>query len=107
MNVVAGITEKSSKGADNEVSLFCYKWNADRKKKLLMAYVGTTLIPGFAYNIQTHMEMKGIYAIKIIPLGGNLFLMEEVDEGYIQDFIEEEEHGGGRGSVISAKISLF
>lgn len=54
-------------------------------------YVGTALIPDSAYNIQNHLEIEGIYAIKIIPLGVNLCLMEELEEGYIQDFIGEEE----------------
>lgn len=67
-----------------------FKLKADIRMRLNKAYVGNALIPRAAYNIQMHIEMEGIYAIKVSPLGGNLFLLEELEEGYIKDFIGKE-----------------
>lgn len=60
--------------------------------RLQKAFVDKALIPGAAYNIQVHMEMEGIYAIKVSPLGGNLCLLEELEPGYIEDFFWEKEN---------------
>lgn len=37
--------------------------------------------------MQTKLEMEGYFAIKITPLGGSLCLLEETEEGLINDFI--------------------
>lgn len=55
------------------------------------AYVGRVCIPGSAYNIQNYLEMDGVFAIKVTPLGGNFFLLEEKEEGFIGDLIKEGE----------------
>lgn len=67
-----------------------FNWKVDRRLRLNKAYVGKDLIPGTAYNILMHKEMKGIYAIKVSPLGDNFCLLEELEEGYIEDFIGKE-----------------
>lgn len=51
--------------------------------------MGKVCIPGSTYNFQTHLEMEGVFTIKVTPLGGNVCLLEEIDEGFIRDLIEE------------------
>ncbi|XP_058763210.1 uncharacterized protein LOC131636617 [Vicia villosa] len=38
------------------------------------------------------MEMKGIHAIKVSPLEGNLCLLEEMEAGYIEDFLGQKDN---------------
>lgn len=88
------VVANTSKNAGRKViegNLFRFKSNEDRRQRLKKAYVGKALILGAGYNIHMHMEMEGIFAIKVIPLGGNLCMMEELEEGFIEDFIGEEE----------------
>src|SRR4051794_4760460 len=64
----------------------------ERRQRLKKAFVGTSLIPGAAYNVQVHMEMEGIHAIKVSPLRGNLCLLEELEAGYIEDFLGQKDN---------------
>lgn len=48
------------------------------------AYVGRVKILGSTYNIQTQFEMEGIFAIKVTPMGGNLCLLEEMENGLLK-----------------------
>lgn len=51
-------------------------------------YVGVVLQLGSIYDIQTHFKMEGYFSIKVTPLGANLCLLEEVEEGEIADLIK-------------------
>lgn len=53
------------------------------------AYIGEVLHLGDSYNIQTHFEIEGVFSVKIHPLGENLYLLEEIEEGIIQELISE------------------
>ncbi|XP_058765713.1 uncharacterized protein LOC131639233 [Vicia villosa] len=59
------------------------------KNKWKKAFIGEVLFPGEAYNIQTHLEIEGFFSIKVHPLGANLCLLEEMEEGIIKELIEE------------------
>lgn len=48
------------------------------------AFVGATENPGMIYNIQNIFNMKGYFSIKVTPLGENLCLSRERDEGEIK-----------------------
>ncbi|XP_058732931.1 uncharacterized protein LOC131604513 [Vicia villosa] len=61
----------------------------ERRKRFAKAFVGKVCIPDSAFNIQTHLEMEGVFAIRVSPLGGNLCLLEENEEGFIEDLINE------------------
>lgn len=65
--------------------------NVASRSRFEKAYVGNVCIPVSAYNIQTHLEMEGVFAIKITPLGGNCCLLKELEEGFIADLISEGE----------------
>lgn len=41
--------------------------------------------------------MEGYFAIKVTLLGGNLCLLEESEEGVIEDLKREGKHGGNNG----------
>lgn len=51
--------------------------------------MGIILFPGAAYNIQTHFEVEGVFAIKFSPMGANLCLLKEMEEGYINELLGE------------------
>lgn len=53
------------------------------------AFTGKVVIPGSAYNIQTNFEMEGVFAVRITPLGANLCLLEELEDGYLSYLIGE------------------
>ncbi|XP_058751484.1 uncharacterized protein LOC131624544 [Vicia villosa] len=65
--------------------------SSERRERLAKAYVGRVCILGSSYNIHTHFELEGVYAVKVSPLGSNLCLLEELKEGYIKDLIAEGE----------------
>ncbi|XP_058777091.1 uncharacterized protein LOC131651443 [Vicia villosa] len=75
----------------NEQVLFDFNSDYVLRGRMEKAYVGKVCIPGSAYTIQTHMELDGVYAIKVTPLGGNCCLLEEREEGFIEDLIGEGE----------------
>ncbi|XP_058725835.1 uncharacterized protein LOC131597141 [Vicia villosa] len=66
-----------------------FQSSEERRGRLAKAYVGNVCIPGSAYNIQTHFEMEGVFGVKVSPLGGNVCLLEESEEGFIEDLIGE------------------
>lgn len=63
----------------------------ENRSRFSKAFVGRIKIPGSAYNIQTQFEMEGFFAIKVTPLGGGLCLLEESEEGFIEDLIGDGE----------------
>ncbi|XP_058740987.1 uncharacterized protein LOC131613324 [Vicia villosa] len=73
------------------IKTFLYHPCELRRKRLAKAYVGRVCIPGWAYNIQNQFDMEGVFAVKVLPLGGNLCLLEEVEEGFIEDLLREGE----------------
>lgn len=71
--------------------LLHYQSNFVLKSRFEKAFIGRVCIPGTAYNIQNYLEMEGIFAIKVTPLGGNTCLLEEKEDGFISDLIREGE----------------
>ncbi|XP_058746552.1 uncharacterized protein LOC131619480 [Vicia villosa] len=59
--------------------------------RLERAFVGKVRIPGSAHIIQTQFEMEGVFAVKVSPMGSNWCLLEENEEGFIEDLIGEGE----------------
>lgn len=53
------------------------------KARFLKAYVGKVIILWSSYNIHTSFELEGLLTIKVTPLGANLCLLKEIDEGFI------------------------
>ncbi|XP_058763424.1 uncharacterized protein LOC131636852 [Vicia villosa] len=68
-----------------------YSSKAEDRNRLEKAYVGVVSIPGSTYNIQSHFEMEGFFQVKVTPMGGNLCLLEESEEGIIKDLIGDGE----------------
>lgn len=48
------------------------------------AFIGVTENPAMIYNIQNIFNMKGYFSTKVTPLGENLCLIKEMDEGEIK-----------------------
>ncbi|XP_058747156.1 uncharacterized protein LOC131620160 [Vicia villosa] len=85
-DIVMGSGTKAAKMQGYKAS-FSYNSCEEQKMRLQKAFVGKTILPGAAYNVHVHMEMEGIFAVKVSPLGGNLCLLEELEKGYIEDFL--------------------
>lgn len=51
--------------------------------------MGVVLESEISYNIQERFHMKGMFSIKLTPLGENLCLLEEAEEGEIMVLVEE------------------
>ncbi|XP_058776191.1 uncharacterized protein LOC131650502 [Vicia villosa] len=83
--------ETGGRKSEDQGLSFCYKSKEEIRERLNKAYVGKVIVSGSAYNIQTHFEMEGFFAIKVSPMGGNLCLLEEMEDGYIEDLIGEGE----------------
>lgn len=49
--------------------------------------MGVVLNSGINNDIQSYFDMEGYFSIKVTPLGENIFLLEEVEEGAIKDLI--------------------
>ncbi|XP_058783878.1 uncharacterized protein LOC131658623 [Vicia villosa] len=85
-----GVGSNSNVCAESRPKL-CYSSKAKDRNKLEKAYVGFVSIPGSSYNIQSHFEMEGYFQVKVTPMGGNLCLLGEVEEGVIDDLIGDGE----------------
>ncbi|XP_058750274.1 uncharacterized protein LOC131623292 [Vicia villosa] len=70
---------------------FEYKSEPGVKAVLEKAFVGVVSNPGNSYNIQDQFFQEGYFQIKITPLGANLCLLEEEEEGDIEVLIKEAE----------------
>lgn len=55
------------------------------------AWVGVVEIPCSTYNIQNMLSIKGCFlAIKVIPLGANMCLLEEMEKGEFSNILESD-----------------
>lgn len=75
---------------EETIFLLNFQSNGALRSIFEKAYVGRVCIPGSAYNVQNHLEMEGVFAIKVAPLGGNC-LLEEKEVGFIYDLIKHGE----------------
>lgn len=53
------------------------------------AYVGVVKNPGMTYNMHEYFNMEGYVGVKVTPLGTNLCLLEEREEGKLKVIPEE------------------
>ncbi|XP_058763296.1 uncharacterized protein LOC131636700 [Vicia villosa] len=86
-DVVQGGSKKD--GPETKEAFFEFTASEELKRRWKKAYVGEVLFPGESYNIQTHLEIEGFFSIKVFPLGANLCILEEMEEGLIKELIEE------------------
>ncbi|XP_058748519.1 uncharacterized protein LOC131621485 [Vicia villosa] len=66
-----------------------FNTSAENLERFKRAFVGVIVNPGMSYNIQTSFEMEGYFSIKVTPLGANLCLLEDIEDGAVRDLIEE------------------
>ncbi|MCI08394.1 hypothetical protein A2U01_0029471, partial [Trifolium medium] len=66
-----------------------YTVGKDTLLSLQKSYVGEVVHPGMSYNIQDEFHRQGYFGIKITPLGANLVLLEEQEEGEVRALIED------------------
>ncbi|XP_058765551.1 uncharacterized protein LOC131639053 [Vicia villosa] len=84
---VVGKRHGSGETAREDVMKWGFKTDEHRRLRLSRAFVGRVKNPGSAYNIQTQFEMEGFFNIKATPMGGNLVLLEETEEGVMADLV--------------------
>lgn len=70
------------------IALFDFQTDHSVRQRLEKAYVGRVCLPGSAYSLQNYLEMEGIFAIRVTPMGGNCCLLEDLEEGFIEDLIK-------------------
>lgn len=46
------------------------------------AYVERVVNPGSTYNMQSSFEVVGFFSVKVTPIGANLCLLEDNEEGF-------------------------
>ncbi|CAI8603877.1 unnamed protein product [Vicia faba] len=57
--------------------------------RLKKSYMEKVVNPSMAYNIQNCFEIEGYFQIKVTSIGDNLCLLEEVEDGVINDLINK------------------
>lgn len=45
--------------------------------------------PGTSYRIQDWFSIQGVFSIKVTPLGANSVLMEDIEEGTLEDLVND------------------
>ncbi|XP_058725718.1 uncharacterized protein LOC131597013 [Vicia villosa] len=61
------------------------------RERLSNSLVGILRIPGSADGIQSRIERVGFFAIRVIPLGASMCLLEETEVGSLAEFSNEGE----------------
>lgn len=80
----------SSRGGGlEEVQVINYLSNSEDIARWSKACIGEVLYQGESYNLQTHFQIGGFFYVKIIPLGENMCVLEEMEEGVILDLMSE------------------
>ncbi|XP_058740820.1 uncharacterized protein LOC131613142 [Vicia villosa] len=79
----------ASRGNSEVLASVNYSSKPEDRARWSKACIGEVLFLRESYNIQTHFEIEGFFSIKVIPLGANLCLLEEMEEGVISDLMSE------------------
>lgn len=66
----------------NEAEL-CFVVSEEEMDKFNKMYVGMVKNPGSTHMVQEWMNMQGFFSVKVMPMGANKVLMEEMEEGII------------------------
>ncbi|XP_058733452.1 uncharacterized protein LOC131605070 [Vicia villosa] len=66
-----------------------YNMEEEDLERFQKAFVGVVEVPGDTYNLQERFTKEGYFGVKVTPMGANLCLLEENEEGMIKDIIEE------------------
>lgn len=67
----------------------CYNVSEEDMRRCNNMYVGVVKTPSSTHSVQERFSMQGFFSIKVTPLGANKVLLEEMDEGIIQDLISD------------------
>ncbi|XP_058783455.1 uncharacterized protein LOC131658143 [Vicia villosa] len=75
-----------------EASTKCLDFKVDRNQvqRLERCYVGVVRTPGSTYTMQDPFYNEGYFTIKVIPLGANMCILEDVEEGALEAMVVEE-----------------
>lgn len=83
---VGGQSKLNPQRRENKGGL-CYEVSEEEMERLNKMYVGEVKNPGSTHIIQEWFNMQGFFSIKVTPMGANLVLMEEMEEGIIPALI--------------------
>lgn len=61
-----------------------YKPNVDEISRFQKAYVGVVENPGLTYSMKDILHGEGYFLIKVTPLGANLCMLEDLEEGEME-----------------------
>ncbi|CAL5214380.1 unnamed protein product [Lathyrus oleraceus] len=92
-NSYANVTRASGFHKDNaiiphraqEVSFEVMKEEMIRFEK---TFIEKVLVMGATYNMQRTFQYEGYFSLKVTPLGANLYLLEENEEGELEALVE-------------------
>lgn len=87
--VVKGNRSEEASEEENKCLVLSFNPDPNIKNKRNNAYIREVMNPGESYNIQTHLEIGGFFLVKVILLGANLCLLEEMEEGIIQELLND------------------
>lgn len=65
-----------------------YEVGKEEVKRFKKAYVGTVLIPCSSYNMQRNFHPDGYFALKVTPLGANIFHLKENKDDELEALLE-------------------
>lgn len=74
---------------EEEHPFFSFNSDPFLKSRRKKDYIGEVMFSGESYNVQTHLEIEGFFLVKVSPLGANLYLLEEMEEGVIEELLND------------------
>ncbi|PNX88595.1 hypothetical protein L195_g044701, partial [Trifolium pratense] len=78
-----------SDGDQKQKTLISFEPEREVVRILRSAFVGVVTHPGLSYNIQDEFHRQGYFGVKITPLGANLVLLEDQEEGEVKALMED------------------
>lgn len=77
-------------GGSEHIRVLSFDSDPDDIKRWSKAFIGEVIFSSETYNLQTHFEIEGFFAVKIISLGAKLCILEELEEGVISELLSED-----------------
>ncbi|XP_045802504.1 uncharacterized protein LOC123896113 [Trifolium pratense] len=78
-----------SNGEQKQKIIISFEPEREVIRMLSSAFVGVVPHPGLSYNIQEEFHRQGYFGVKITPLGANLVLLEDQEEGEVKALMED------------------
>lgn len=63
--------------------------NKDESMRFSKAYIGEVLDSGTTYSMEERFYAEGFFTIKVVPLGANLCILEDVKENFLEQTMKD------------------